>query len=119
MGRHVRPVTETPQRPKAPAVPRGGKCFKAYSGLGNQSIFYPGSSVGSTIIRGLQKSLELYIAASSSDGMDVHHFIELSPPFYPPPPEEGRNTDILGLIDVFSAVGSPSVMRKQKTNVPL
>ena len=34
------------------AVPRGGKCCKAYPGLGNRSIFYPGSSVGSTITYG-------------------------------------------------------------------
>ena len=51
LGRHVRPYTETrqPIRPKDPAVPRGGGCYKAYPGLGNRSIFYPGSSVGSTI----------------------------------------------------------------------
>ena len=51
LGRHVRPYTETrqPIRPKDPAVPRGGKCCKAYPGLGNRSMFYPGSSVGSTI----------------------------------------------------------------------
>ena len=53
LGRHVRPYTETrqPIRPKDPAVPRGGECYKAYPGLGNRSIFYPGSSVGSTITR--------------------------------------------------------------------
>ena len=51
LGRHVRPYTETrqPIRPKDPAVPRVGECYKAYSGLGNGSIFYSGSSVGSTI----------------------------------------------------------------------
>ena len=51
LGRHVRPYTETrqPIRPKDPAVPRGGECYKAHPGLGNRSIFYPGSSVGSTI----------------------------------------------------------------------
>ena len=51
LGRHVRPYTETrqPIRPKDPAVPRGGECYKAYPGLGNRSIFYPGSSAGSTI----------------------------------------------------------------------
>ena len=51
LGRHVRPYTETrqPIRPKDPAVPRGGECYKAYPGKGNRSIFYPGSSVGSTI----------------------------------------------------------------------
>ena len=50
-GRHVRPYTETrqPIRLKDPAVPRGGKCYKAYPGLGNRSIFYLGSSVGKTI----------------------------------------------------------------------
>ena len=35
--------------PKDPTFPRGGECCKAYPGLGNRSIFYPGSSVGSTI----------------------------------------------------------------------
>ena len=51
LGRHVRPNTEArqPIRPKDPAVPRGGECYKAYPGLGNRSTFYPGSSVGSTI----------------------------------------------------------------------
>ena len=51
LGRHVRPYTETrqPIRPKDPAVPRGGECYKAYPGLGTRSIFYSGSSVGSTI----------------------------------------------------------------------
>ena len=50
LGRHVRPYTETrqPIRPKDPAVPTG-ECYKAYPGLGNRWIFYPGSSVGSTI----------------------------------------------------------------------
>ena len=54
-GRHVRLYTETrqPIRPKDPAVPRGGEGYKAYTGLGNRSIFYPGSSVGSTIIDAL------------------------------------------------------------------
>ena len=34
LGRHVRPYTETrqPIRPKDPAVPRGGECYKAYPG---------------------------------------------------------------------------------------
>ena len=56
LGRHVRPYTETrqPIRPKDPAGPRGGECYKAYPGLGNRSIFYPGSSVGSTITGVLQ-----------------------------------------------------------------
>ena len=51
LGRHVQLYTETrqPIRPKDPAVTRGGECYKAYPGLGNRSIFYPGSSVGSTI----------------------------------------------------------------------
>ena len=51
LGRHVRPYTETRQRirPQDPAVPRGGKCYKAHPGLGNRSIFHPGSSVCSTI----------------------------------------------------------------------
>ena len=54
LGRHVRPYTETRQRirPKDPAVPRGENVIRftpRYSGLGNRSIFYPGSSVGSTI----------------------------------------------------------------------
>ena len=37
LGRHVRLNTETrqPIRPKDPAVPRGGECYKAYPGLGN------------------------------------------------------------------------------------
>ena len=50
-----RTYTETRQliRPKDPAVPRGGKCYKAYPGLGNRSIFDPGSSVGSTITFGI------------------------------------------------------------------
>ena len=49
--RHVRPYAETrqPIRPTDPAVPRGAECYKAYPGLGNRSIFCPGSSVGSTI----------------------------------------------------------------------
>ena len=29
------------------------KCYKAYPGLGNRSIFYPGSSVGSTVTFGV------------------------------------------------------------------
>ena len=51
LGRHIRPYAETrqPIRPKDPTVPRGGGCCKAYRGLGNRSIFYPGSSVGSAI----------------------------------------------------------------------
>ena len=51
LGRHVRPYTETrqPIRPEDPAVPRGGECYKDNPGLGNRSIVYPGSSVGSTI----------------------------------------------------------------------
>ena len=51
LGTHVWPYTQTrqPIRPKDPAVPRGEECCKAYPGLGNRSIFYPGSSAGSTI----------------------------------------------------------------------
>ena len=44
---------DTPIRPKDPAVPRGGECCKAYPGLGNRSIFYPGSSLVSTITFGV------------------------------------------------------------------
>ena len=53
LGKHVRPYTKTrqPIRPKDPAVPKGGKCYKAYPGLGNRSIFYPGSSVGITSMK--------------------------------------------------------------------
>ena len=54
LGRHVPgttavygdPSTDTSQRSRRS---KGGKCCKAYPGLGNRSIFYPGSSVGSTI----------------------------------------------------------------------
>ena len=62
LGRHVRLNTETrqPIRPKDPAVPRGGECYKAYPGLGNWSIFYPGSSVGSTITLGGEIRGKLY-----------------------------------------------------------
>ena len=55
LGRHVRRYTETrqPIHAKDPAVPRGGECYKAYPGLGNRSIFYPGGSVGTTITSGV------------------------------------------------------------------
>ena len=56
LGRHVRPYSiygdpSTDIRPKDPAVPTGGECYKAYPRLCNRSIVYPGSSVGSTITR--------------------------------------------------------------------
>ena len=59
LGRRVRPYTETrkPIRPKDPAVPRGGECYKARPGLGNRSILYPGTSVGTTSkfgVKGIQ-----------------------------------------------------------------
>ena len=39
--------------PKIPPFQRGGECYKAYPGLGNRSILYPGSSVGITITFGI------------------------------------------------------------------
>ena len=43
LGRHVRPYTETrqPIRPKDPAVPRGGECYKAYLGWVIDRSFTP------------------------------------------------------------------------------
>ena len=39
--------------PKARDLRTISCCYKAYSGLGNRSIFYPGSSVGNTITFGI------------------------------------------------------------------
>ena len=63
-GRHVRPYTETrqPIRPKDPAVPRKNVIpGKAYPGLGNRSIFYPGSSVGSIVTFGVVGSTASFL----------------------------------------------------------
>ena len=45
-------VIRTHDGPKTPHTPLC-LCYKAYPGLGNRSIFYPGSSVGSTITFGI------------------------------------------------------------------
>ena len=57
LGRHVRPYTETRNRYVPKIRPfEGGENVIRLTGLGNRSIFYPGSSVGITITRSSRSS---------------------------------------------------------------
>ena len=49
----VAPQLKRLRSPPCAVISKGGECYKAYPGLGNRSIFYPGSSVGSTITFGI------------------------------------------------------------------